>query len=49
MQMVGDGSLHGSLQHQAQVMGVADRVGFMGYSANIAGLLANATLHGWCP
>jgi glycosyltransferase involved in cell wall biosynthesis len=43
VQIVGDGSLRGSLKHQAQVMGVADRVEFMGYSENITGLLAEAT------
>ena len=43
VQIVGDGSLRGALQHQAQVMGLADRVEFMGYSDNIAGLLAKAT------
>jgi glycosyltransferase involved in cell wall biosynthesis len=43
VQIVGDGPSHGSLQHQAQLLGVADRVEFMGYRANIPGLLADAT------
>jgi len=43
VQIVGDGPLRGSLQHQAQVLGVADCVEFIGYSENIPGLLAEAT------
>lgn len=42
VQIVGDGPLHGSLQQQAQDLGIADRVEFMGYSENIPSLLANA-------
>jgi glycosyltransferase involved in cell wall biosynthesis len=43
VQIVGDGPLHGSLQQQAQDLGIANRVEFMGYSENIPGVLANAT------
>ena len=43
VQIVGDGPLHESLQQQAQDLGIADRVELMGYSANISGVLANAT------
>jgi glycosyltransferase involved in cell wall biosynthesis len=43
MQIVGDGSLREALKHQAQVLGVADCVEFIGYSENIPGLLAEAT------
>ena len=43
VQIAGDGSLHRSLQHQAEVLGVADHVEFMGYSENIPGIMANAT------
>lgn len=43
VQISGDGPLHASLQQQTQVLGIADRVEFMGYSDDIPGLLANAT------
>jgi glycosyltransferase involved in cell wall biosynthesis len=43
VQIVGDGPLRGALKHQAQVLGVADCVEFIGYSENIPGLLAEAT------
>jgi len=43
VQLVGDGPSRASLQHQAQVLGVADRVEFTGYSAQIPDLLAQAT------
>ena len=43
VQIVGDGPLHGSLQRQAQRLGIAERVDFTGYSENIPGLLAKAT------
>jgi glycosyltransferase involved in cell wall biosynthesis len=43
VQIAGDGPLHGLLRQQAQALGVADCVEFMGYSEHIPSLLANAT------
>jgi glycosyltransferase involved in cell wall biosynthesis len=43
VQIVGNGPLYGSLRQQAQVLGVADRVEFIGYSDKIPDLLVQAT------
>jgi len=43
IQIAGDGSLRGSLQQQAQDLGLTDRVEFIGYRDDIAGLLSEAT------
>lgn len=42
-QIAGDGPLRRSLEDEAQKLGVADRVQFLGYSSDIPGLLAKAT------
>jgi glycosyltransferase involved in cell wall biosynthesis len=43
VRIVGDGPLRGSLKDQAEVLGVADRVEFLGYCDDIPALLTNAT------
>lgn len=43
VRIVGDGPLRWSLKQQAQDLGVADCVGFIGHSDGIPGLLADAT------
>lgn len=43
IRIAGDGPLHGSLQQQAQELGLANRVELAGYGDDIPGLLSNAT------
>jgi glycosyltransferase involved in cell wall biosynthesis len=43
VRIVGEGPLKGVLQQQAQVLGVANRVAFLGDQENIPEILANAT------
>lgn len=43
VRIVGGGPLHESLQQQAQALGVADRVAFLGDQEDIPGILANST------
>lgn len=43
VRIVGEGPLKGALQQQAQALGVADRVAFLGDQENIPEILANAT------
>lgn len=43
VRIVGGGPLHGSLQQQAQALGVADRVALLGDQEDIPEILANAT------
>jgi glycosyltransferase involved in cell wall biosynthesis len=55
IRIAGDGPLRGVLEQQAQALGVANRVEFIGHTDNIPGLLANATFlvhtadHEGCP
>jgi glycosyltransferase involved in cell wall biosynthesis len=43
IRIAGDGPLLGALKQQAQELGVADRVAFIGHTDDIPGLLADAT------
>jgi glycosyltransferase involved in cell wall biosynthesis len=43
VRIVGTGPLHASLEQQAQALGVADSVEFMGHCEDIPGVLAHAT------
>jgi glycosyltransferase involved in cell wall biosynthesis len=43
VRIVGGGPLNGSLQQQAEALGVADHVAFLGDQENIPEILANAT------
>lgn len=55
VQIAGDGPLRGSLQRRAQDLGLANRIEFIGYTADIPKLLSNATFlvhtsdHEGCP